>query len=174
MTRAELIVFLRQHRLAVQASVSPTGAPQAAVVGFAVSDDLEFIFDTDVSSRKIPNLRANEKIALVIGWDEECTVQVDGVADEPKGEELSRIQKIYFDCFPDGPSRLAWPGITYIRVRPTWIRYSDFREGTRQIVEWRADDLRSKIAHGLRQAKQGQLLDGEAVFGDLLRPANLL
>jgi hypothetical protein len=25
-----------------------------------------------------------------------------------------------------GPTRLSWPGITHARVRPTWIRYSDY------------------------------------------------
>ena len=38
-------------------------------------------------------------------------------------------------AFPDGPERLAWPGITYLRVRPTWIRYSDFRPASARIVE---------------------------------------
>jgi hypothetical protein len=45
-TPAELVAFLRKHRLLVQASTSASGAPQAAVVGFAVSDDLEIVFDT--------------------------------------------------------------------------------------------------------------------------------
>ena len=45
MTRLELVRFLRKHRLAVQASVSARGGPQAAVVGVAVSDGLEIVFD---------------------------------------------------------------------------------------------------------------------------------
>jgi pyridoxine/pyridoxamine 5'-phosphate oxidase len=53
----------------VQASVSPTGAPQAAVVGFAVTDALEIIFDTVATSRKYRNLRADPRVALVIGWE---------------------------------------------------------------------------------------------------------
>jgi len=38
MTKPELLQFMRAHRLAVQASVSPAHAPQAAVVGIAVTD----------------------------------------------------------------------------------------------------------------------------------------
>jgi hypothetical protein len=49
------------------------------------------------------------------------------VADEPAGEELARLKQVYFARFPDGPEREAWKDITYVRVRLTWARYSDFR-----------------------------------------------
>jgi nitroimidazol reductase NimA-like FMN-containing flavoprotein (pyridoxamine 5'-phosphate oxidase superfamily) len=127
--RTELLAFLRRHRLCVQASVSSAGAPQAAVIGYGVSDDLEVVFDTLGTSRKMANLRRDPRIALVVGWDEEQTVQLEGVADEPKGAELERLKAVYFDAYPDGPERQTWIGITYVRVRPTWIRYSDFRSG---------------------------------------------
>jgi hypothetical protein len=79
MTRAELVAFLRQHRLAVEATVAPDGAPQAAVVGFAVSAELEIVFDTLDSTRKLRNLRADARVALVVGWDQEITAQIEGL-----------------------------------------------------------------------------------------------
>jgi len=39
-----LLEFLRLHRLAVQASVSAIGGAQAAIVGFAVTDQFEIVF----------------------------------------------------------------------------------------------------------------------------------
>ena len=135
MTRAELVAFIRRHRYAVESSVSPARGPQAAVVGIAVSDDLELVFDTLASTRKVENLRRAGRIALVIGWDEEQTVQLEGTADEPTGPALEALQRVYFAAFPDGPTRLTWPGITYFRVRPTWVRYSDFRGPAPRIVE---------------------------------------
>jgi general stress protein 26 len=126
MQRNELIRFLRRYKLAVQASVAADGTPQAAVVGIAVSDRLEIIFDTLESTRKYRNLRADPHIALVIGWDDEITVQIEGVVDFPTGSELERIRQCYFSAYPDGRDRLVWPGITHARVRPTWARYSDF------------------------------------------------
>jgi pyridoxine/pyridoxamine 5'-phosphate oxidase len=129
MNRATLLPFLRRHRFAVQASTAPSGAPQAAVVGIATTDELEIVFDTLDRSRKAQNLRKNSRIALVVGWDEEQTVQLEGVADEPTGGELERIKRAYFDAFPDGTEREQWAGITYVRVRLTWARYSDFRPG---------------------------------------------
>jgi tRNA-Thr(GGU) m(6)t(6)A37 methyltransferase TsaA len=133
--RAELLAFLRAHRLAVQATASPVGVPQAAVVGFAASDDLEIVFDTVDTTRKLANLRRDPRVALVVGWDEEQTAQIEGIADEPTGAELSRLKEVYFGVYPDGVERQSWKGITYVRVRPTWARYSDFRGGEPRIVE---------------------------------------
>lgn len=126
MTRAQLVRLLREYRLAVVSTVGPDGAPQSAVVGCAVSDDLEIVFDTLDTTRKVANLRRDPRISVVIGWDREMTAQVEGVADFPDGDERERIRAVYFQTYPDGRDRLAWPGITHVRVRPRWIRWSDF------------------------------------------------
>ncbi|ALC22509.1 pyridoxamine 5'-phosphate oxidase family protein [Streptomyces pristinaespiralis] len=141
MKRDELVWFLRRNRLAVQASAAPDGSPQAAVVGFAVSDDLEIVFDTVETTRKSLNLRADPRIALVIGWDDAVTVQIEGLADFPAGAELARLQECYFRVYPDGRDRLSWPGITYVRVRPAWVRYSDFTQEPPHVVEVSAAQL---------------------------------
>src|SRR5262252_9352495 len=119
MTRAELLAFLRRHKLAVVSTVAAGGAPQAAVVGVAFTDDLEIVFDTVGDTRKAANLRRDARVAVVVGWDEEQTAQLEGVADEPSGEELTRLQRIYLQVYPDGAERQSWKGITYVRVRPT-------------------------------------------------------
>jgi uncharacterized protein YhbP (UPF0306 family) len=141
-----LLDFMRRHRLAVQASVSANESPQAAVVGYAVTDRFEIVFDTLDSTRKAQNLRKNPKVALVIGGmseGEERTVQYEGVADQPSGEELKRLKKVYYEAYPDGPSRLSWTGLIYVRVKPTWIRYSDFSVDPPEIVEFSPDQLSS-------------------------------
>lgn len=135
MDRRDLVEFLRQHRYAVQASVSSQGKPQAATVGIAVSDNLEIIFDTLKSTRKYENLKKNPAISFVVGGDGGQTIQYEGIADEPEGSELERIRKIYFSVFPDGKDRLGWPLIVHIRVRPAWIRYSDYRAAEAVIEE---------------------------------------
>ena|SRR5215831_2404787 len=139
MTRGELLQFIRGRSLAVQASVSPSGGPQAAVVGFVVSSRLEIFFDTVESSRKATNLRLEPRIAFVIGGftnGDERTVQYEGVADEPTGADLQRLQRLYFRSFPDGRERLSWPDIRYIRTRPRWIRYSDYNQDPPTISEF--------------------------------------
>lgn len=144
MNPAKLLEFLRLHRLAVQASVSRTRSPQAAIVGFAVSDQFEIVFDTLGSTRKAENLRRNSRIALVIGgWSsgDERTVQYEGDADEPAGAEGARIAEVYYAAYPDGRERAKWPGLTYFRAKPAWIRYSDYNQNPPEIVEFLAKDL---------------------------------
>lgn len=121
--------------------MAANGRPQAAVVGFAVSDQLEIIFDTVTSSRKYQNLRHDPHVALVIGWDEEVTAQIEGVVDFPSGAELDRIRECYFVPYPDGRDRLNWPGITHARVRVAWVRYSDFTVNPARIVEMNCAEL---------------------------------
>lgn len=129
MKKSELLAILRSQRWAIEATSSLSGEPQAAIIGFAVTAQLELVFDTLSSSRKAANLRANPRIAFVIGgWDDADpkTLQYEGRADFPDGAELERIKDVYFSVFPDGRARLSWPGITYVRVTPLWVRYSDF------------------------------------------------
>lgn len=143
MTRAELIAFMRRNPLAVQASVASDGGPQAAVIGYVVTDALELFFDTLSTSRKYANLQINPCIALVVGWDleEACTLQLEGLADEPTGAELERLQGLYFAAFPDGVERQTLPDIAYFRVRPSWLRFSDYRDAAPKVVELSAHDL---------------------------------
>jgi len=144
MTPAELLRFMGMQRLAVQASCAVDGGVQAALVGIAVTDGFELVFDTLATTRKAQNLRASPHAAFVIGgWTtgDERTVQFEGIADEPVGAELERIKASYFATWPDGPARALWPAITYFRVRPTWIRFSDFNTNPPQIIEFSSDQL---------------------------------
>jgi uncharacterized protein YhbP (UPF0306 family) len=144
MDRLGLLAFLRRHSWAIQASTTPGGSVQAALIGFVVTDDLQIVFEALESTRKIQNLRRNPRIALVIGgWTagDERTVQYEGAADEPHGEELEGLKAIYLRRFPGGWSRKSWPGWVYVRVRPTWLRYSDYASGSPRVVEFTALDL---------------------------------
>jgi pyridoxine/pyridoxamine 5'-phosphate oxidase len=135
MKQRDLIDFIRRQPWAVEASISSSGSPQAAVIGIVVSDEAELFFDTLETSRKCKNLRNDPRVAFVIGWDEEQTVQLEGIADEPSGAELDRLKALYFARFPDGVERAAASGVAYFRVRPSWARYSDFRGSEPVIVE---------------------------------------
>jgi len=78
MTREFIYDQIRQFRLAVLATTSGDHQPEAAVVGIAITRELEIVFDTVRSSRKYHNLIAQPKVALVIGWKDETTIQFEG------------------------------------------------------------------------------------------------
>jgi hypothetical protein len=144
MTRDDLLRLVRSSRYAIEATVTQTGAPQAAVIGVAVTDAFEIVFDTIGGSRKAQNLRVNRRVALVLGncYDgDERTIQYEGLADEPRGADLERLKEVYFGVFPDGRERQQWPGLTYFRVTPVWIRYSNYNVNPPEIIEFDAGAL---------------------------------
>ncbi len=144
MTETDLYNFIAQCKLGVLSTVAETGTPQSALVGIAVTPNLEIIFDTVKSSRKYPNLRTRSRCSFVIGWAGERTVQYEGEARELAGPELERCQEVYFQAWPDGPARLTWPGIVYFVVKPKWIRYSDFDRTPPLIQEFTLDRSRQE------------------------------
>ncbi len=147
MDKFALYSFLSRQRYGVVSSIAGDGTPQSALVGIAVSPELEIVFDTVKHSRKYPNLIARPACSIVAGWSGEQTVQFEGIAVEPKGEDLKRYQAIYFAAWPDGPARMSWPGIAYFVVRPRWIRYSDF-------------DQRPPLVTEMVIAENGRAMDG--------------
>lgn len=121
---AVLLDFMREHLLAVEASVSAEGAPQAALVGFVVTDEFELFFDTVAASRKVVNLRRDPRIAFVIAATtvrDERTVQYEGVADEPTGKELEGLKELYFESFPDGRQRQVRVAVPLGERKRRWV-----------------------------------------------------
>jgi len=130
MTKEFVYNFIRQHNLAVISTLSKDNKPEAALVGFAVSQDLEIVFDTVKTSRKYKNILQNPSVAVVIGWDNETTVQYEGIATELSGDTAAYYKEIYFEVYKDGRERAeTWPHIVHFKIVPKWIRYSDFNEG---------------------------------------------
>ena len=134
---AELVGFVRERGLAVVATRTPTGAPEAALVGVAITDEAEIVFDTSIRSRKYHNLSQEPEVALVVGFEDEVTVQCEGIADVPAGAERERCLDAYLRQYPDGRARAADPAIVHVRVRPRWVRISDYRTGSERVEECR-------------------------------------
>ena len=130
-----ILDFVRARRLAVVATVAGDDSPQAALVGIAVTNDGHIVFDTVTGSRKYANLRRHKKTAIVVGWEDEVTVQLEGIGEEPTGADLAYCKDAYFDAHPDGRERQDWPDIAYIAVRLTWMRYCDYGATGSGIVE---------------------------------------
>ena len=130
MEKTELLTYLQGQRLGVLGTISRDNEPQAALVGYAATSDLEILFDTVRTSRKYGNMIANPRVSFTVGntvgKGDERTAQYEGIAEELAGESLARFQPVYFATWPDGVDRIRWPGITWFVIRPRWIRYSDF------------------------------------------------
>jgi hypothetical protein len=135
MTRDDLYDFLRSERFAVLATSGPTG-PEAAIMGVTVTESLELVFLTGRTTRKYANLRAEPRVALVLGSTEETTVQYEGIAREVAGDALAPYAAAHAERFPAGRALAARPDATYFVVTPRWVRHSNYAGREASVVEF--------------------------------------
>jgi PPOX class probable F420-dependent enzyme len=123
--------YLRRARLATVSTLAADGAPQSALVGIGVTDDLRIIFDTVTDSRKHANLTRDPRIAVVVVGPREQTLQYEGRAAlvPSKGPEGADLRDAYYLSWPDGRVRLSWPNLSYWCIAPTWARFTDYERG---------------------------------------------
>ncbi len=136
MDRIALHSFMVGHRYGVVSSISGDGTPQSALVGIAISQDLEIIFDTVEVFPEISQSHSHGQIAL-LSWDglEKQTVQFEGLASEANGPDLKRCQEIYFSSLAGGASAFEMAGTSPILwCDPDGIRYSDYDQ-TPAVIE---------------------------------------
>ena len=132
-----ILDFIKKHTIGVVSTVTPNNMPQAAVVEFGETNDLEIIFDTLSDSRKYKNIQTNNNVAFAIGWDEDITVQYEGKAFELNGEELTKYKVIFFKKLPHARKWEKVKGIKFFKIVPNWIRYSDLRKHPWDVFEIR-------------------------------------
>ncbi|HSW79885.1 MAG TPA: pyridoxamine 5'-phosphate oxidase family protein [Candidatus Saccharimonadales bacterium] len=116
MTKTDLCVF---------STATSDGQSHSAVVGFSANEKYEILIGTSSESRKFKAIKENPKVSLVIGWDENLTIQYEGVASQLQGELLIERQRLHFAKLPESEEFKDEPDEEYISVSPTWIRYSD-------------------------------------------------
>lgn len=124
-TRELILNFIKKHKICALATVTPDGTPEAAVIEFAETDEFELIFDTFTTYRKYKNLKTNPDVAFVIGWDENITVQYEGIAEELDDDNVAKYKQMYFTKNPDARKWEKFPETTWFRVKPRWLRYRD-------------------------------------------------
>lgn len=130
-SRDDLLAYLRDNHHAVVASINSEGGPSAALVGVAVSNDFELIFDTLSATRKHPNLMHDPRAALVYSGPGERTVQIDGrgrLLDPDVPADLA-LREVYLTTFPDGEARLKWEGLVHWIIKPVWARHVMYDQG---------------------------------------------
>ena len=131
MEQSELLTYLRSHRLGVLGTLSPSGEPQAALVGYAITDNLQILFDTVRTTRKYRNMKAKPQVSFTFGntapaTSEERTAQYEGIAEELTGAQLDALLTVYLAVWPECVVHQQWPDICWFVIRPRWIRYTDY------------------------------------------------
>lgn len=120
--------YVGRQREGIISTIGPDGAPQAAYLAIASTDDGELVFDSRPHSRKIANIRLDPRVAVVIGGADGTTLQGQGIADLPENEELERCIAAYVGAFPEFESSVNGD-VVFVRVSLDWARYGDYRNG---------------------------------------------
>lgn len=103
-------------------------------MAYAIEKDLTIILSTHDDSRKWKNIEKNPSVALVFGWDfKTYNIQYEGKAELVKKNK--EIEEIYYSANPFLTQYRDLPQTAYIRVRPAWIRLTDFSVSPPQVQE---------------------------------------
>jgi hypothetical protein len=124
--KARLVAFIQRHEFGVIATATPAAVPEAALVNIAVTPALEIIFETTTATRKCANLRDNPLAAMVIGWENDQSLQMDGAVELLEGSARERFKEVFMAAFPQKASHEYWPGNDFYCIRPYWARLSNY------------------------------------------------
>ncbi len=130
---AAVAAFARSERLVVVSTVSPTGEPEAALVDIAADDEGAFFFNAYKTARKLDNLRANPRAAMVIGTRGDVSLQLEGPAFVAEGDERAYFAAAYVAHYSN--SRAEHEDFEMVVIRPTWVRHYDASTKPPTVVE---------------------------------------
>jgi general stress protein 26 len=139
-----ILEFLKTQPMATISTIAPGSLqPESALIAFTQTDELEIIFETFVDTRKWNNLQQNPHVSLVIGWNTEhyLTVQYEGIAAPAANDEQAEayIQAFLAKDTPCSEKFLRDKRVRLFKIRPTWVRYSDYTREMPSIIESRYD-----------------------------------
>ena len=132
--KEKILQALKKEHLVVL-STAVNGNPEAAVIDFSETKNLEIIFTTLVGYRKYKILKKNPKVALVFGGERKLTIQYEGKAKEIGRVKFLPYMKYHFKKNPIEIKFAKMLEARFFKVTPTWIRYADYGAKPNEIFE---------------------------------------
>ena len=129
--KTEVLEVASRFHLCVLATVNSESAPEAAIVGFSVDQDLEVLFGTSKTTRKYANLQQNPRVAITIG-DYKAEIQYEGTAKEIDLHEAEQR----FGATPGIEKYREDLNQTWWLTTPQWLRLT-VHETPNRVVEAR-------------------------------------
>ncbi len=120
----------KKPRLTVISTVNQKGKPESALMTYAVleGEAPTIVLSTRLNTRKWTNLKTNNHISLVFGGGfSDAEVQFEGDAelfDNPTSYKI--LEDVYFEQNPETLQFRGLPELVFLKVKPTWIRYTDY------------------------------------------------
>lgn len=130
--------LLEENLFCVVSSVNSMGCSESAVVAFTSFSDLKIAFQTPNTTRKYRNIKLNQKVSIVVGWDEKklVTVQYEGIARELIDEkEINEVRKHQLRKNLHSKKYAYLEENKYFLVEPSWVRYTDISKDPNLVFE---------------------------------------
>lgn len=117
-----------KEKICTVATVSASGQPECALVGFALLPEGKLVLHTHKFSRKWANLGQNPRIALSISSGIYAPYfQIDGIAElHSRGARHEQLEKCYTVEHPKAIAMSDSFATGTILVSPTWYRFFDW------------------------------------------------
>lgn len=127
----EILDYIKTQRVGVLAVEMMDGSPHAATVHFAHTENPFILyFETYQEYRKAEALlgREQSRASFVVGSDEGNmkTLQLDGIIELLKPEEMEEYNRIYFIKFPNKLEKYKEKKFLCFKFSPTWWRFTDW------------------------------------------------
>jgi uncharacterized pyridoxamine 5'-phosphate oxidase family protein len=133
--KEKVLRFMRGQLMGVVATInSNANKPESATVAFSETENLEIIFGTFNTTRKYRNLKNNANVSFVITLDN-VTVQYEGIASGLSGKDLEDARNIHLAKNPGSHKYAFNPIQAFVKVSPSWLRYSDLSRDPEEIFE---------------------------------------
>ncbi|HVZ66982.1 MAG TPA: pyridoxamine 5'-phosphate oxidase family protein [Patescibacteria group bacterium] len=131
----KLLDKLQSGTLCTISSVNAENKPESALVGYAMTDNLEIVIETLKTTRKYRNITARPHVSIVLYLGDESTLQYEGEARILDDSEVE-LKNIYFSRNPEGKKWEASGSEVFFLITPKWMRYSNFAKEPREILEF--------------------------------------
>lgn len=119
-----MLEYLAGHDFCVISTVDSQSQPESAFVGLSFNANLEIVIGTSKNSRKAKNILQNNRVAIVVG-NLKGTVQYEGTAEELSYEDCEAlVRERNFTKLPKLDKYREDPTNTWIKIKPTWIRFT--------------------------------------------------
>ncbi len=127
----EILEYLNTQRTAVIAIEMLDGAPHAATVHFAHTEEpVIFLFETEKAYKKAEALlgRESSRASLVIGTTEadKKTLQLDGTVQLLTDSE-ENLKQLYLKKFPEKEKKSRDGKFIFFKFVPSWWRYTAWK-----------------------------------------------
>jgi uncharacterized protein YhbP (UPF0306 family) len=116
---------------------------EAAVIQFLPTKNLELVFYTRNTYRKVKNLRKNHNVAVVISGEDKKEIQYEGIAVQISKQKFGKYIARYLARYPMSKN-IYKKDVLFFMIKPTWVRYYNFKRAPIRILKFASLHLKKR------------------------------